>query len=192
MLAHTHIALSIAAAVGVVKLTGTAPPNPAEVAALIAGSLLPDIDSATSAAAHPGRLLSRFLPRTMRDVIDGVAQLIALILNRIFGHRGFLHWPILALLVIAAGLWLGKLWLCWLGFGYLLHILGDMFTPQGAPILAPIIRRRLSAGSLRTGSAAETLVCIAFCIYASWAGFELLPAETREWLHRYAGMAGWR
>lgn len=87
--------------------------------------LLPDID-------HPSSLLGRRL------------RWISVPISRAFGHRGFTH----SLIAIVAGLWLLHLKLpeaLWLPadvmqgmvLGYLSHIVADMLTPAGVPLLWP-------------------------------------------------------
>ncbi|WP_294907274.1 metal-dependent hydrolase [Tatumella sp. UBA2305] len=87
--------------------------------------LLPDID-------HPGSLLGQRL------------RWISKPMARAFGHRGFTH----SLIAIVGGVWLlrikfpGVLWLPadvmqGMVLGYLSHIVADMLTPAGVPLLWP-------------------------------------------------------
>lgn len=74
-------------------------------------------------------------------------------------HRGVSHWP---------GLWIGMLilsefvrepfsvMLFWFGTGSLLHLLGDMLTPTGIPLILPFSRMR-GIGLFKTGSLGEML-----------------------------------
>ena len=95
------------------------------ISATILTCLLPDID-------HPSSVLGQ----RFRWISKPIA--------RMFGHRGFTH----SLIAIGAGLWL--LWVklpaaMWLPadvmqgmvLGYLSHIVADMLTPAGVPLLWP-------------------------------------------------------
>ena len=116
------------------------------------GALLPDLDASSSllqriAVGHvypfaiPGRLL-----------------------NRRFGHRGFLHsFLALGLVVVLTSPLVAISWALWLGtsLGYLSHILGDACTKSGVRLLYP--RRRVIhlmpyLLRLTTGSQAEEAV----------------------------------
>lgn len=95
------------------------------IPATLLTSLLPDID-------HPSSLLGSRL------------RWISVPISRVFGHRGFTH----SLIAIVAGLWLLHVKLppeYWLPadviqgmvLGYLSHIVADMLTPAGVPLLWP-------------------------------------------------------
>lgn len=89
------------------------------------GSLLPDID-------HPNSYLGRKL------------YPISVLINKCFGHRGFTHsFLSLTLLGLATTFWwvenfyfFGGLFL-----GYLSHLLADMTTVSGVPLLYPNKKR---------------------------------------------------
>jgi len=59
------------------------------------GSLAPDLDADGGAIARPGKILRNFLPRGIANMIDNIFELLTKIINRVFGHRGPLHWPII-------------------------------------------------------------------------------------------------
>jgi inner membrane protein len=190
MMAHTHIALGISSGLLLVGLSDSAPPSAVELFALAIGALAPDIDAHNSTISKPGSLFSRFLPKEVRIFFDMIGAGINSIVNCIFGHRGFFHWPVLGAAVMLVGLWCGQLWLCWFAVGYLSHILGDMLTVQGAPLLAPFYRKSISLVPLRTGSWAESVISILLWAYVCWAGYGYLPAGTRQWLERYGNLPG--
>ncbi|WAT02808.1 metal-dependent hydrolase [Rouxiella chamberiensis] len=112
-------------------------------------SLVPDID-------HPKSLLGQRL--------RFISQPIA----RIFGHRGFTH----SLLAVAAGVFLLKTrlppdWvipidaLHGMVIGYLSHILADMLTPAGVPLLWPCRWRfRLPIITTQKGNQLERIFCL--------------------------------
>ncbi len=189
MLAHTHIALGIATGLAIVHFTDTAAPSSVELVALILGSLAPDIDSSNSLIGKPGQMLERFLPKGPRKILDFCGGTITKSVNRIFGHRGFFHWSVLALGFIVFGLWFDRLWICWFGLGYLSHVIGDFFTPQGSPVFAPLYWKCVSGASIKTGSWSESFISILLWVYICWTGFGYLPGETQRWLNRYREIA---
>jgi len=119
--------------------------------------LLPDID-------HPKSLLGQRL--------KWLSQPIA----RAFGHRGFTH----SLLAVAGGVALlqMKLPAGWIipadafqgmVLGYLSHIVADMLTPAGVPLLWPCRWRfRLPILVPQKGNQLERVLCMALFAYAVW------------------------
>lgn len=127
MKGSAHLAMGICAG----AITACAVPDNLYGAAFmggcIIGSILPDIDLATSKIGH-------------------LTTPIAILLNKIFGHRGFIHTPICSLLFallfgaiahaitpdnavhVAAGVF----------FGCMLHLLQDTFTKNGIRWLYPL------------------------------------------------------
>lgn len=117
--------------------------------------LLPDID-------HPQSLLGQRL------------RWISLPISRIFGHRGFTH----SLLAIITGLsllhwqpaarfWLPTDILQGMVLGYLSHIVADMLTPAGVPLLWPW-RFRFRLALLHTSGTAyiERIFCLILIVAA--------------------------
>lgn len=103
-------------------------------------ALLPDID-------HPNSYVGRKIP-----IIPGLIKIT-------MGHRGPLHSLPAALLVslvvtVAGGPLLGIA----AGVGYLAHILGDMLTPSGVPLLWPAIRKNIKLPAVKTGGLLERFV----------------------------------
>ncbi|WP_130834900.1 metal-dependent hydrolase [[Erwinia] mediterraneensis] len=132
------------------------------VPATLLTCLLPDID-------HPKSVLGQRL------------KWLSVPIARAFGHRGFTH----SLLAVAAGLWLLQInipasWpipadvLQGMTLGYLSHIVADMLTPAGVPLLWPC-RWRFRLPLLRTqkGNQLERTLCLALVGFALW-----FPAET--------------
>jgi len=119
--------------------------------------LLPDID-------HPKSLLGQRLCWLSHPIA------------RAFGHRGFTH----SLLAVAAGLWLFQLnlpqsspipadVLQGLTLGYLSHIVADMLTPAGVPLLWPCRWRfRLPILRSQKGNQLERALCLGLVGYALW------------------------
>ncbi|WP_043157375.1 metal-dependent hydrolase [Aeromonas diversa] len=122
--------------------------------AALLGGLLPDLD-------HPKSVLGQWLPFISRP------------LARLFGHRGFTH----SLLATGLVLWgvqsslpggpegVKKALL----LGYLSHLLGDLLTPAGIPLLWPL-RRRFALPLLqpRHGPLPETLVGLTLLAVNGW------------------------
>lgn len=109
----------------------------------IFGSLLPDLD-------HPGSILGKKV------------RFISSPLSRLFGHRGFIHSPLLCLLIgvllqsfyptiptaykpFYLGATLG------ITIGYASHLILDAFTVSGIPLLSPISRKKYRLMKLHTG-----------------------------------------
>lgn len=89
-------------------------------------ALLPDLDMPNSKA-------SRY----------GVNRLVAYPLNKLFGHRGFIHSPLLcAAITLLLYLLHCPMWL-WVGFGlgFLSHLVLDTLNPSGIPWLWPCKKR---------------------------------------------------
>jgi inner membrane protein len=139
LLAGTHAALAL----------------PVALALVLLGSLLPDLD-------HPeGRLANE------RILGIPVLKPLSWLIGAVFGHRGATH----SLLALAGLVALGDLpFLPWawahlgllLGWGYASHLLADMLTKSGVPLLWPLDWRigfpPLRALRFTTGTWPEGLV----------------------------------
>ena len=106
------------------------------------GGLLPDMD-------HP------------ESVVGRRARLISLPLSAIFGHRGFTH-SLLAAMLVGLSLWhlplnSASFWLpvC---VGYLSHLLGDALSASGVPLFYPLSSKRFRFPILPVNSFLETAV----------------------------------
>lgn len=120
--------------VGVIPIAGMA-------VATCVGSLFPDIDSRTSKLGKKMKFTSWLC-------------------SKVFGHRGFLHSPLFI------GLTYLVFWLVfnannimeynyiWGGFiaGMLMHLMCDITTKGGIPLLYPWARGKVSIGTLPSGS----------------------------------------
>lgn len=132
--------------------------------------LLPDID-------HPKSFLGQRL--------SWISKPIA----RAFGHRGFTH----SLLVVfgAVAIFSLKVPESWivpadavqgLVLGYLSHILADMLTPAGVPLLWPCRWRfRLPLLAPRKGNQLERALCMALFIYAVWMPQNVAENSAIRW-----------
>ncbi|EPK1603119.1 metal-dependent hydrolase, partial [Klebsiella pneumoniae] len=132
--------------------------------------LLPDID-------HPKSFLGQRLSWISKPVA------------RAFGHRGFTH----SLLAVFGALTLFYLkvpdsWIVpadalqGLVLGYLSHILADMLTPAGVPLLWPCRWRfRLPILAPRKGNQLERALCMALFVYAVWMPQTLADNSAIRW-----------
>lgn len=182
MTAEGHIIFAIASAI-FAKRAGLTP-ELAEgdwwhlVPATLLTCLLPDID-------HP--------KSTLGQRLKWIAQPIA----RAFGHRGFTH----SLLAVLAGVALFQLkvpkqWIIppdafqGLVLGYLSHIVADMLTPAGVPLLWPCRWRfRLPLLNSQKGNQLERALCLALVGYAMFfpAGWE--PSAVSGWPEKVVNAA---
>lgn len=129
MKGSTHIMFGTLLGVGTQIVTGipmtTFLSYPSYYGGVFLGSLLPDID-------HPQSYLGR---RT---------KPLSVLINKCFGHRGFTHSLLSTLILgVASAVYWSVNPLFFGGFllGYLSHLLGDMTTPSGIPLLYPNKKR---------------------------------------------------
>lgn len=146
--------------------------HPREISwlALLLGSIAPDLDEDGSSISKPGTLLRAALPKTFCDILDSLGMAVSKVIKLVFGHRGLLHWPILAVVIMGLGLRYGVPWLYWFGIGYVTHVAADACTVSGVPLFAPIRRDCVSWSSMKTGGAAERIIVILFGLFMVWWG----------------------
>jgi membrane-bound metal-dependent hydrolase YbcI (DUF457 family) len=167
------------AGVGLAVVTAAALDAPASSAvALVAGawlgSLLPDADRAGSRIHRRRRLERRVLPVR---VLGWIAR-VPLRLLTVLEHRGITHsLAACAAAAIASGL-LASLVVpavavevgAGVAIGYLAHVAADACTPSGAPLFAPLSRRRRRLlprhARIPTGSAREFVLAALMAITA--------------------------
>lgn len=103
------------------------------VAGAYIGSLIPDID-------HPNSFLGKKV------------KIISVVINKIFGHRGITHTPLIcflfgALLLLLGSYFNGLSQIIYSQFaigiivGYLSHLIMDGFTISGIPLLYPLTKK---------------------------------------------------
>ncbi|MDF7681036.1 metal-dependent hydrolase [Enterobacteriaceae bacterium ESL0689] len=161
MTAEGHILFSIAC--GVFAKNAALTPVLAQgdwwhiIPSVVLTSLVPDID-------HPHSFVGQRLPWIARPIA------------RIFGHRGFTH----SLLAVAAALTLFYLYqpessflpadvLQGMVLGYISHIVADMLTPAGVPLLWPCHWRfRLPVLMSQKSNQSERLLCIGLLVCTLW------------------------
>ena len=109
---------------------------------LVAGvaALLPDID-------HPNSYIGSKIP------------IIPSLIKITLGHRGPLHSiSAAAFIALAVTVFGGPSLGIAAGVGYLAHILGDMLTPSGVPILWPVLSKDIKLPLVKTGGLLERFV----------------------------------
>ncbi|NLF24257.1 MAG: metal-dependent hydrolase [Deltaproteobacteria bacterium] len=178
MVGPSHAIFALAATVAVGRTTGITPDRLGLFCVLI-GALLPDIDGRGS-ITKPGTLLKRVLPRFAVVFFNWIGQMVAELVQMISKHRGFFHWPLLALILMLVGYRYGLSWMSWLGFGYLTHILGDALTHEGVPFFAPWSRRSYGLGLFKTSSWTEALLDAFLLIFIVVCGYPLLTHSLLE------------
>lgn len=134
MLWRTHLMTGITAGYLI------AGPDPTVLLTAGVAALLPDID-------HPNSYIGRKIP------------VIPKLIKATLGHRGALHSASAAVLVfLAATLIGGPLLGIATGTGYLIHIMGDMLTPSGVPLLWPVLGKNVKLAAVKTGGLMEKFV----------------------------------
>ena len=120
------------------------------------GSLLPDID-------HPDSTLGRKV------------KPLSLCIDKIFGHRGLFHSPLLYIVLTGLLLIFTKSFhgfsqyiyisfIFGIGAGTLNHLLLDALTVSGIPLLLPFSKKRFRLAKIKTGTKWELIVS-AICIF---------------------------
>lgn len=154
MTGRTHAAYGLAIGV-VVASSQTSSLESISITNIIAvmtswlGSLMPDIDS-------EGSRMGRKVP------------LISKGMNRLFGHRGFLHTPLCLMMIFLTGYFLiyelGRpeyliILICFC-LGYLSHLMLDFATKGGIRLLYPVSKKYYHLTKLKTGSLIEAYALI--------------------------------
>ncbi len=165
MTAPTHIAFAVASALigGVESKT---------VIGLIAGgALLPDID-------HP------------QSAIGRVFFFLSYPLNRLFGHRAFIHSLVLWLPITLLGFFLWSPF-GWIGLGAISHAVIDCWNLSGVSLLQPITEKTFVLASkkyrLATGSRSEFILMIVFGFIAWGSGYIGSQGGIRSMLQAFLG-----
>jgi inner membrane protein len=144
MLYKTHVLTSIAGAL-VISNSTHVDFSVALAGGVILGSLLPDVD-------EDGSFIGR---KTL-----GVSKIIKMI----FGHRGITHSLFAWFLFSIPYLISHNSFLLGLSLGYLFHILGDMFSKSGVPLLYPS-KKRFKIPIYRTGGPSEYVIFLSTILF---------------------------
>jgi inner membrane protein len=149
MMASTHVLFGLNCWLGYAQLRGL-PLHPESIFIAGAASLLPDID-------HPKSTFGSLVPFFSRPI------------SAIFGHRGITH----SLFAIIAGIYIMHKYgyqteyVAAIVVGYLSHLLGDMMTNSGVPLLWPV-KLKMAIPLFSTGGFVEWLVRIALMALLFW------------------------
>jgi inner membrane protein len=173
MIGPTHVISGLAAAAALGRITGVTP-TLVEFLALIVGTLAPDIDG-RGTITRPGKILRPFLGRRLGGLIDGLVGVVTGTVKMCFGHRGFIHAPLLAVVFFAFGAVFQRDWVTWFAFGYALHLVGDAMTVEGIPVWSPFSSRRMSFARIRTGSRTEGAIATGLVLLTIVFGWSVLP-----------------
>ena len=151
MRGSTHMAAGAVAGIALATMTNT-PPEQAlsAIGAAALGSILPDIDSATS------KLGRRILP-------------VSFLIHILFGHRQMFHAPLFWTVVAGITLWYAPAYALPITFGYLgclLHLFLDSLNPAGIPWLWPY-SRRFHIWKFQTGGLVDRLLGISLTVVAA-------------------------
>lgn len=172
MMSSTHIALALVAAKFIYQ-----PAQPLDWALVSLGAIAPDFDAGGGMITRVSQWIPG-LPRLLGKTLDGTTRLASRATREIAGHRGPLHYPLIAL-----GLWLlasyaNLPWLHYVAFGYAAHILADGLTRSGIPLLGPLSKRDVSFLPqflrIRTGSAVEQLLGLAVWGYLGISLYQVI------------------
>jgi membrane-bound metal-dependent hydrolase YbcI (DUF457 family) len=77
---------------------------------------------------------------------------------------------------------LGYAWLWWLGWGYVWHILGDLLTKSGVPLLGPFSTVDIKFSPIRTGTWPEYLIQLGCWLVVGHWGYGYMPPQAQYWL----------
>lgn len=121
----------------------------------VVGSLFPDIDSSTSKLGSKIKIVSK-------------------IINNLFGHRGLLHCPLLIVGLFFLFRMLFRNWgitdysIVYIGFllGMLMHLVCDITTRGGIPVLYPFYTMKFSLTPMKSGSKWEPLMLGVIMLFA--------------------------
>lgn len=125
MTGRTHALIGLST--GILGAAHSAADNPLRIAivmVVVVAALLPDID-------HPRAIVSGYLP--------GVGHGVRLFVS----HRGATHTVFFAAAIMATLLLINApvMIIAAAGAGIISHLIADMLTPQGVPLLLPLSRR---------------------------------------------------
>ena len=117
------------------------------ITATCMGSIIPDIDNEKSMVGSNIKILSKLI-------------------NKISGHRGFTHAPLLLAVFFIAMYYVMKHYqfeyympvLYGYTIGYTSHLLLDMLTKNGIPLLYPFLKKRTHIFNIKSGGIAEFLI----------------------------------
>lgn len=184
MQGKNHVALALAAPLGLAMATGSTEFLPTGVAGwggLILGSLAPDLDGEGS-ICYLGNFLPRHItPKPIVRILNWIGRTISSGIRAVLGHRKSLHWPTWGFIMAAWGWGLGLDWLMWFGIGYVFHIIGDSLTKSGVPLFGPLSSKDISFTPMVTGKFVESAFGVLLWGFVAWRIAGLLPYDSWLW-----------
>lgn len=140
MMFRNHLVVTTAVAIVSVKYIEFAMPLWAVIGCIYFGSLFPDLD-------HPSSTIGRRM------------RFISIPLGGIFGHRQITHsiWPFVGVVLLFDMQGPGGILVFAFMIGYFSHLLGDILSDSGIPLLWPM-QARVGVKMCSTGSVIEYIV----------------------------------
>ena len=154
MMYPTHMLTSFTGVVALSQVTDL-PIGLAMTAGVLLGSVLPDID-------QPSSLIGKRTSIKISKKKNGKEKVtrigLSTLVNKLFGHRGFTHSiAATALLSLLLYIWLNP-FVIGLVLGYAFHIVGDMLSKQGVPLLSPLTKTRFKIHLYTTNKFSEKVI----------------------------------
>jgi inner membrane protein len=163
MMARSHVMIALAAWAATARELHVPLLDPIDLALVVAGSLLPDID-------HP----KSWIGRRTRPISTAIASAL--------GHRGITHsaFAVAALTMLPLHAGYRRAGVSALAIGYLSHLAADTLTPRGLRLTWPL-RGTWGIPLCRTGSDMESVIVTVVIGGIAWWTLR----------HHIAGMAAW-
>jgi membrane-bound metal-dependent hydrolase YbcI (DUF457 family) len=169
MTGATHVVLALGT-LGVQRYCTGLDLSPVGLAMIVVGALAPDLDG-QGLIARPGRLCRRWIGRRWATLLNVPFLALSGWVRASFGHRGLLHTPFFAACLALLGAGMNLEWLIFFSWGYVTHLVGDLCTVAGIPVLGPYSWARYRILSVKTGSRGEIVVAsILILVCILWAG----------------------
>lgn len=145
------------------------------IVSTIAGSLLPDIDIKNSKVSHKHKFLSFFIRLFIEHRGTHSVIFMALLSIPLF----------LLTMILPSGI---RPYGITFGFeillGYASHIILDMLTPKGSPVLNPISKYSVSLLRIKTGGVIEFMIRMAMYILVIYMGWMMVSPIISDVLER--------
>ncbi len=173
MTGPTHLIIAAAATIALSQNTGHSPPGFTSWLALLAASLVPDIDEPKSTVSNPASIFNKLMPRWVQRFINTPFQAASSSIRSLFGHRGATHYLIWPFIMGWLAWYNSNVVLAWFAWGYLCHELSDWITRMGIPAAGPFYRKNFSIlpkpMRLKTGGRVEDAINTACWLYLLYA-----------------------
>ena len=169
MTGTTHVVLAVAT-FGVQQYFTGIGLHPWGACMIVIGALAPDIDG-QGIIVRPGRWFVLLVGKSIASWLSYPTLALSAAVEAAFGHRGLLHTPFFLGCLAVTAYVMQYEWLTFLSWGYATHIIGDLCTVAGIPLLGPFSWKRFRILGVRNGSFGERAVRMLVVIMAVlWAG----------------------